>query len=78
MISREAVNAKVKTKEHYYQGMLSFGFLMPDFKQPFVTLKHMQLIRQGLLWVPLQSDMPREFSIPRKPTKQQLAQMLVD
>ena len=45
MISREAVNAKVKTKEHYYQGMLSFGFLMPDFKQPFVTIKHMQLIR---------------------------------
>ncbi len=36
----------------------------------------MQNVRFGAVLVPLQTDMPREFTIARKPTKQQLADML--
>ena len=47
MISREAVNATVRSKQQYWAAMVRNCYLMPAQKQPICTLKWMQGIREG-------------------------------
>jgi hypothetical protein len=50
---------------------------MPALKQAIVTLKWMQGIREGHYWCP-RSNNPRHFQIASIPTKQQLADILLE
>ena len=77
MISREAVNATVRSKQQYWAAMVRNNYVMPAQKAPLCTLKWMQGIREGQYWCP-RSRNPRHFQVASVPTRQQLAEILLD
>ena len=60
MISREAVNQTVRSKQSYWEAMIRNNYQMPELKQPICTIKWMEGIRAGEYWCP-RSRHPRHF-----------------
>ena len=77
MLSREDVNTKVRNKQTYWEAMVRNHYQMPTLKSQIVTIKWMQGIREGKYWCP-RNNRPIHFQIASMPTKQQLADFLME
>jgi hypothetical protein len=77
MLSREDVNTKVRNKQTYWEAMVRNNYQMPTLKSQIVTIKWMQGIREGKYWCP-RNNRPIHFQIASMPTKQQLADFLME
>jgi len=78
MVSREEANAVVRTREDYWQAMVINDWYMPEVKYGMCSRAWMEAVRKGQFWCPKQTQLFRHFMIAHPPTKEVLANMLLE
>lgn len=56
----------IKSKEHFYECLVRYGYHMPALKSSIVTMKYMERVKQGKVYCPLTRDI-RLKACPRPP-----------
>ena len=73
MISREEASRLVCDKETMYSALIRNGYVLPHPKQSICSLKFMQLVRSGEVWVPRKEQCNGFFKIATPPPRDKLA-----
>jgi hypothetical protein len=51
-VSISDAQQKIRTKHHYYQGLLSMGLFLPSEKSSISTQDFLREVREKTVWVP--------------------------
>ena len=73
MISREEASRLVCDKETMYGALIRNGYVLPHHKQSICSLKFMQLVRSGDVWVPRKEQCNGYVKVATPPPRDKLA-----
>ena len=73
MISREDASRLVCDKETMYSALIRNGYVLPHPKQSICSLKFMQSVRKGEVWVPRKDQCNGFVKVATPPPRDKLA-----
>ena len=73
--SLEVLASSIKSKEHYHECLVRFGYHMPALKSSICTLDYLTRVKAGKVYCPMTADV-RLKACPRPPSQKVLLEML--
>ena len=77
VLNLERVASSIRSKDHFHECLVRFGYHLPSSKASACTLKYLDLVKARRVWCPLTTDI-RLKACPRQPPLKVLLQLLAE